>query len=312
MFMQGYGADAYLWSLSEASDDYFYIVNNTVNPAEVKLIDGVQLTQSTDIEITLKGIQGTCENTMQFKIPLTAQPNDNIADAIEVGTGENGPFSNLCATIEAGEPFPPFESCTGQLSWCDEYGTGKNIIEKTVWFYFTPAANQTITFYSTGMDNEIAIYRASTYQDVLSGNYILVGANDDYSDTDYNPRITSIDVSAGQKYWVQVDGSGGGTTGTFYLTMSILSGINDTFLTDEEIKVYPLPAEDIVTIESEAFTGCSAIRVELFDYAGKIVYQGTFSESSGSLQLPVNNLAPGVYLARIFFDGKVTVMKVVR
>ncbi len=312
MFIQAYGADAYLWSLSEASDDYFYIVNNTVNPAEVKLIDGVQLTQSTDIEITLTGIQGTCENTLRFKIPLTAQLNDNIADAIEVGTGENGPFSNLCATIEAGEPFPPFESCTGQLSWCDEYGTGKNIIEKTVWFYFTPAANQTITFYSTGMDNEIAIYRASTYQDVLSGNYTLVGANDDYSDTDYNPRITSIDVSAGQKYWVQVDGSGGGVTGTFYLTMSILSDINDTFLTDEEIKVYPLPAEDIVTIESEAFTGCSAIRIELLDYAGKTVFQGTYSENSGSLQLPVNNLAPGVYLARIFFEGKIAVVKVVR
>ena len=312
MFMQGYGADAYLWSLSEASGDYFHIVNSTVNPAEVKLNDGVQLTQSTDIEIMLTGIQGTCENNLQFKIPLTAQPNDNIADAIEVVTGKNGPFSNKCATIQQGEPVPPFTSCTGQLSWCDEYGTGLNIIENTVWFYFIPAVNQKITFYSTGMDNEIAIYMASTYQDVLSGNYLLVGANDDYSDTDYNPRITSIDVGAGQKYWVQVDGSGGGTTGTFYLTMTVLSGIDDTFLTDEEIKVYPVPAEDMVTIESEAFSGCSAIRVELLDYAGKTVYQGTYSESSGSLKLPVFNLASGVYLARIFFDGKVAVVKVVR
>jgi hypothetical protein len=310
--LQAYGADAYLWSLSEISNDYFYIENNTANPAEVKLNDGVHLTQSTNIEIMLTGIQGTCQNTLQFKIPLTAQTNDNIADATEVTAGTNGPYSNLCATIEDGEPVPPYESCTGQLSWCDEYGTGKNIVEKSVWFYFTPPANQKITFYSTGLDNQIAIYRASTYQDVLSGNYILVGANDDYTDADFNPRITSIDVSAGQKYWVQVDGSGGGVTGTFYLTMSILSGINDAPFTDDEIKVYPLPAEDIVTIESEAFTKCSSVQIELLDYAGRIVSQETFSDNSGSLKFHVNNLASGVYIARIFFDGKIAVVKVVR
>ena len=261
MSFRAYGADAYLWSLSEASDDYFYIENNTANPAEIRLIDGVQLTQSTDIELTLAGLQGTCQSTLPVEIRLEARTNDNIADATEVTASTNGPYSNLCATIEDGEPVPPFDSCTGQLSWCDEYGTGENIVEKSVWFHFTPTANQKITFYSTGLDNQIAIYSASTYQDVLSGNYILVGANDDYTDADYNPRVTSIDVSAGQKYWVQVDGSGGGVTGTFYLTMSILSGINDAPLTDDEIKVYPMPAEDIVTIESRH--SLSALRCKL-------------------------------------------------
>jgi len=272
----------------------------------------VQLNRSADIEIRLTGIQGTCQNTLQFKIPLTAQTNDNIADAIEIFGGTNGPYSNLCATIEENEPVPPFESCTGQLSWCDEYGTGKDIVERSVWFHFTPTANQTITFYSTGMDNQIAIYMASTYQDVLSGNYTLIGANDDYTDADPNPRITSINVNAGQKYWVHVDGSGGGVTGTFYLTLSVQSDINDPSVTDEEIKVYPLPAEDIVTIESRAFTRCSSVRIELIDYAGKTVYQGTYSDSSGSLQVPVYNLASGVYLARIFYDDKVAVVRVAR
>jgi hypothetical protein len=310
--LQAYGADAYLWSLSEASDDYFYIENSTANPAEIKLNNGVSLTQSANIDIMLTGTQGTCQNNLQFKIPLTAQTNDNIADAIEVGSGKNGPYSNLCATIEEGEPVPPFESCTGQLSWCDEYGTGKNIVEKSVWFHFTPTANQTITFYSTGFDNQIAIYRASTYQDVLSGNYTLAGANDDYTDADYNPRITSINVSAGQKYWVQVDGSGGGVTGTFYLNMSVLSGVDDTPLTDEEIKVYPLPAEDIVTIESEAFTRGSSVKIELLDISGRTVCQETFSDISGSLQLSLKNLPSGVYFARIFHDNKVSVVTIVR
>ncbi len=312
MTIRAYGADAYLWSLSDAADDYFHIESSTANPAVVKLNEGVQLTRSADIEIMLTGIQGTCQNALQFKIPLTAQTNDNIADATEISAGTNGPYSNLCATIEENEPVPPFESCTGQLSWCDEYGTGKNIVEKSVWFHFTPTANQTITFYSTGFDNQIAIYRASTYQDVLSGNYTLVGANDDYTDSDYNPRITAMNVLAGQKYWVQVDGSGGGLTGTFSLIMSGQSGINNTPLTDQGIKVYPLPAEDIVTIESEAFTRCSSVKIELLDYAGRKVCQETFSDISGSLQLSLKNLASGVYFARIFYDNKVSVVKVAR
>jgi PKD repeat protein len=310
--LQAYGADAYLWSLSQAADDYFYIENSTANPAEIKLIDGVQLTRSTDIEIILTGIQGTCQNTLQFKIPLTAQANDNIADAIEIGNGKNGPYSNLCATVEEGEPVPPFDSCTGQLSWCDEYGTGKNIVEKSVWFHFTPTVNQTISLYSTGFDDQVAVYRASTYQDVLSGKYTLVGANDDYTDADYNPRITSINVSAGQKYWVQVDGSGGGVTGTFFLNMSVLSGIDDTHLKDEKIKVWPQPAEDIVTFESEAFTPGSPVKIELLDFAGKLICQETFTDISGSLQLSLGNLASGVYFARIFQDNRVSVVKVVR
>jgi hypothetical protein len=312
MFLEAYGADAYLWSLSDASDDYFYIVNNTANPVEIRLIDGVQLTQSTDIEIMLTGIQGTCESLLKTIIPLEAQTNDDIVNAIELKKGPNGPFSNSCATIEPGEPVPPYESCTGQLSWCDEYGTGENIVENSVWFFFNSSANQEVSLYSAGMDNEIAVYRAATWQDILSGNYELVAANDDYTETDYNPKITSMNVNAGQKYWVQIDGSGGGVSGTFYLTLNVLSDINDIQLTGEEIKVYPQPAEDMVKIESVLFSGCDYIRVELFNDRGEKVYQRICDQISGMIQLPLHNLTPGVYFARIFFDNKVTTVKVIK
>jgi hypothetical protein len=94
--------------------------------------------------------------------------------------------------------------------------------------------------------------------------------------------------------------------------MSVLSGVDDTPLTDEEIKVYPLPAEDIVTLESEAFTRGSSVKIELLDYTGRIVCQEIFSDISGSLQLSLKNLASGVYFARIFYDNKVSVVKVAR
>ncbi len=235
----------------------------------VRLNDGVQLNRSADIEIRLTGIQGTCQNTLQFKIPLTAQTNDNIADATEIMQERTGPTPTYAPLLKRMNLFRLLNPVQGSFHGAMNTEQVKNIVEKSVWFHFTPTANQTITFYSTGLDNQIAIYRASTYQDVLSGNYTLVGANDDYTDADYNPRITSINVSAGQKYWVQVDGSGGGVTGTFYLTLSVQSDINDASVSDEEIKVYPLPAEDIVTIESRAFTRCSSVKIELIDYAGR-------------------------------------------
>ena len=309
--IEAYGADAYLWTLSDDADDYFYIENNTLNPAVVKVRDGVELTASTDIELTLTGLQGTCQSLLALSIPLEAQTNDNVMLATPIAIGENGPFSNKCATVQSGEPIPPYDSCTGQLSWCDEYGTGDDIVENSIWFSFTPTVNQKIMLSSMGMDNQVAVYKAASPEDLLAGNYTLIGANDDFTDTDYNARISSMDVEAGLKYLIQVDGSGGGLSGTFYLTLSVLSSAEELSAVSEEIRVYPQPAGDVVTIESAAFAGCREIRVELIDNSGRVICQELFMESSGRLQLFVGNLPPGVYFARIYCGSKVTVTKVV-
>jgi len=309
--VEAYGADAYLWTLSEDSDDKFYIENNTVNPAVIKVRDGVELTESTDIELTITGIQGTCQSLLALSIPLEAQTNDNVMHAAAIAIGENGPFSNKCATVQDGEPIPPYDSCTGQLSWCDEYSTGEDIVENSVWFSFTPEVNQKILLSSMGMDNQIAVYRTASPEDLLAGNYTLIGANDDFTDTDFNARISSMDVEAGRKYLIQVDGSGGGLTGTFYLTLSVLSSTEEPSAVSDEIRVYPQPAGDVVTIESAAFAGCTEVRVELIDNSGRIIRQELFTESSGRLQLVLGELPPGVYFARIYCGSKVTVTKVV-
>jgi hypothetical protein len=308
--LQAYGADAYLWTLSDESDDLFYIVNNTANPAEIKTIEGVTITRSTDIEVTLTGIHGLCQNILNVNIPLEAQSNDNVRNARAITAGASGPFSNSCATIEEGEPIPPYSSCTGQLSWCDEYGTGQDIVERSVWFSYTPEVNQTISISSSGFDNQIAVYSASSASTLLGGNYNLLAANDDFTEANFNPVISSIDVKANQKYWIQVDGSAGGETGTFYLNLSVLSSIEDA-LPDGETRVYPLPADDYVFIESASFDRCSSVRVELADASGRIVLNDTLMPYAGRVQLLLGNLAPGIYMARIFCDGKISVTKIV-
>jgi hypothetical protein len=164
---------------------------------------------------------------------------------------------------------------------------------------------------SMGMDNQVAVYKTDSPEELLAGNYTLIGANDDFSDTDFNARISSIDVEAGRKYLIQVDGSGGGLEGTFYLTLSVLSSAEELSAVSEEIRVYPQPAGDVVTIESAAFAECREIRVELIDNSGRVIFQQLFTGSSGRLQLVPGDLPPGVYFARIFCGSKVTVTKVV-
>ena len=308
--LQAYGADAYLWTLSDKSDDIFHIVNNTVNPVEIKVIDGASISRSTDIEITLTGIHGLCQNLLNVTIPLEAQSNDNARNARAISTGASGPFSNSCATIEDGEPIPPYSDCTGQLSWCNEYGTGQDIVERSVWFSYTPEADQTISISSSGFDNQIAVYSALSASALLAGNYKLLAANDDYTETNFNPVISSLDVKANQKYWIQVDGSAGGAIGTFYLNLSILSSMEEA-PGEGELKVYPIPAVDHVFIESASFGRCSSVRVEVVDTAGRIVLNDTLTPYAGRVQLLLGNLAPGFYMARIFCDGKVTVTKIV-
>ncbi|MRR22920.1 PKD domain-containing protein, partial [bacterium] len=305
--IEAFGADAFQWTLSDNSDDFFYILNNTANPAEIRVIDGIVLSKSTLVELTLIGIQGTCQSVINVAIPLTAQTNDFVKKAITVGTGTSGPFSNLCATVETGEPVPPFTDCTGQLSWCNEYGNGQNIVERSVWFTFTPEVNQTISLSSSGFDNQIAVYSAASATALLEGNYRLEAANDDFTDTNPNPTINSIDVKAGQKYWIQVDGSAGGATGTFYLYLSVLSSTEET-VTGEELIVYPQPAVDFVNIESASFARCASVRAELTDSTGRIIYTDDFAPAGRRLQLPTGSLAQGVYLVRLSCDGKVSVV----
>ena len=310
--LEAYGADAYLWTLADESSNYFYIEDNTTNPAVVKLKAGADISSDKTLSLTVLGTQGSCQNSAIYSIPFTAQSNDNIANAINLTVGKNGIFSNKCATVETGEPAPGAISCTSQLSWCDETLTGVASLDNTVWFCYTPDYDQTTMIYSTGMDNQIAVYKAATYSDVLNGNFQLIGANDDYSVSDFNPKLTSLSLKGKQPYWIQVDGSAGGAIGSFYLYVTVLSGVNDVTGTDAEIKVYPVPACDYVNLESEAFLGVKLVSVDLYNPAGAKLYSETYTEGESKIQLPLSGLPSGIYLADIRYNGKRSTVKIVK
>ncbi len=308
------GAANYKWFLQDESEDLFYIINDTLNPVVLKKHNDSILDSPTDILVKITGTHGSCFDTGMYAYPLIAQNNDNIENAIQIEVGTNGLYSNKCAGIQEDEPEPDHTSCTGQDSWCDEYGTGENIVENSVWFYFIPATNDKLELRSEGFDNQIAVYEADTYEDVLAGDYAIVGANDDYTSFDYNPYIEEIEVTTGNTYWVQVDGSAGGTHGNFYLYLDE-SKITSTSYQPAEtlVKIYPQPAEEYITLESNSFTTAGFIDVSIYNLSGLEVYSAAYrSLNRHVIDIKTSDWSPGIYVIRLVCDDKISSAKIVK
>ena len=237
-----------------------------------------------------------CSVDTSYSLTLYRQFNDSIATAIEIFEGKNGEYSNFCAGIEDSEPIPPFTSCTGQDSWCDEYGTGEDIIENSVWFYFVPKVSGTYKLSSEGMDNQIAVYQAANPDDLFSGNYTLVGANDDITATDYNPVIEKLILMEDSIYWIQVDGSAGGAEGKFFLYMEFLRFLSTgESISGGEMRVFPQPAGDQVTVEWEIPAYRSKMNVQIFDSTGRIIYNNIYDSEQGKFEVNTRDWSRGLY-----------------
>ena len=225
--------------------------------------------------------------------------------------GKTNIYSNICATVEAGEPEPPAYSCTTQYSWCDEYGTGENIVEHSVWFRFVAAPQGHITVSSTGFDNELALYDASSYADILNHNYTILAANDDRSTTDFNPLLKAVPVTPGKTYWIQVDGSGGGLQDNFYLQLTALVVTDVPGTKESEFVVYPQPAGDMVYVKGDALQ-TAPLHLRIYSLVGVVVEDETQSPSNGILTINTKAWDKGVYILKIGSGDKEFVTRIIK
>ncbi|MBN1159279.1 MAG: hypothetical protein JXA61_07845 [Bacteroidales bacterium] len=298
------GATSYSWSLSEETMQNFFLRDTASSVNAIYAMYEDLSDTISGIVIVLKGYHGNCADTTQILYPLIRQTNDDIADALRLETGRNGPFSNECATIQEFEPVPPHYSCTDQLSWCNE--TGVDIVSNSVWFYFIAPASGIISMSSEGFDNEIAIYKADAFQDILTGKYTIIAANDDRTEIDYNPYIKNASVIPQKVYWVQVDGSGGGSVGTFFLELDdeqVISGYQD--VTASSLNLYPQPAGEMITVESSEFLQAHDLMLEVYTVAGNRIYNTRVKGPAESrLLIPTGDWDHGVYFIRIHIDGR--------
>ena len=179
-------------------------------------------------------------------------PNDDMCDAMMIAPGGRvATHSNHLATAETGEPAPnESEDCYSQTAktWCIEGG-----VQNSLWYYFYGPQTGIASLRSSGMDNQMAIYRADTCTAILK--QYLIAANDDYSPTELAATLEAVAVTPGAKYYLQIDGSFGGSKGTyelyFYAYPVGLDEIPAESCSSPMVQVYPNPGRDIFNIRAE-------------------------------------------------------------
>jgi PKD repeat protein len=294
-------AEQYVWS-GEGPNNDRGLVSSSGNTAQVTY-DGE--TEDT-LSFYVTGTTGQCSDSDSIQVVFTLGPeNDDVCDAIEITAGMNGPFSNQYATVQENEPIPDTtgtDPCNEPMKWCPENG-----LQHTVWFKFVmPSDTGTISFITSGLDTQIALYEAaSECSDIISGDYTLLAANDDYfgEDDDYAAAIMDLeDLQKGRTYWLQMDGSAGGVEGEFNIEIKGTAvGVDDPKLYHEgNLQVYPNPSSGRFNIvfRNKIFRD---IQLEVYSLSGKRIYNEKVPKmginENHTLTIPESQA--GIYLLRV-------------
>lgn len=284
----------------------------------------------TDYYILVHGFGSAKGN---FDLSLTCSPvtsNDNICSAQSLTLGTATPFNNMCATVEQGEPSPgagtAASSCSSLDGWC-AFETG---IQATVWFTFVAPASGSVSISSSFDgpfgDTQLALWASNGG---CSGTLTEVAANDDTPFPsgfgDFSSYIVgACGLTAGQTYYVQVDGFNG-QMGTGTILVSDAGGAKvlvchkrprKSDITNE-ISVCALPAH---LAHGDAIGACASFKTDetvvieegLFEsfvnaypnpFSDKTTIEFTVAEDSKRAVLSVYNLSG--QLVAVLFDKEI-------
>jgi PKD repeat protein/V8-like Glu-specific endopeptidase len=313
-----HGAENFQWTILPDTLLTYVDMHENNEQLVISKNENSSIDSTVEAYVVSIGSHGWCTDAVIINLSLVEPYNDLIQNAQELQFGINGPFSNKCAGIQENEPVPPFGDCNTQLSWCDEYGTGENIVEKSIWYTFTGPSSGVVSIETRGFDNQIAVYEADRYQDIISGNnqlYEVIAANDDYNSDDYSATIEQISVTPGKKYWVQVDGSGGGKAGIFTIKMkaSPLTANAVHMSLTGNLSIYPNPASDEVYIDfsKDVIDINEPVSVNITALDGKTVYSQLLNNLREKVKVDVKNLESGIYFIRVYNEQKYFIGKLV-
>ncbi|MCK5462513.1 MAG: T9SS type A sorting domain-containing protein, partial [Bacteroidales bacterium] len=232
-------------------------------------------------------------------------PNDDMCDAMLIGPGGRVTTqSNHLATAEDGEPAPDeSEDCYSQTAktWCIEGG-----VQNSLWYYFYGPETGIASLRSSGMDNQMAIYRADTCTEIYK--HSLIAANDDYSPTELAATLEAVPVIPGAKYYLQIDGSFGGAQGTyelhFYAYDVGLDEIRAKTSGGSIIQVYPNPGRGIFNILAEGVQS-PKVDIILYNLNGQALQRKSVTNNQGmiSIRMDLSMYASGIYQL-LLIDGK--------
>jgi len=144
-----------------------------------------------------------------------------------------------------------------------------------------------------------------------------LAANDDYvGNLDYAATIPSlIGYETGDTLWLQVDGSYGGVTGIFSITLNDfrLSNIEDEpYIADvSNIQIYPNPNNGNFIIEINGPVD-DQVYIDLISVSGNIIFSKEFNNVQSPIFTDINldDAYRGIYLVRITTNNSVITRKI--
>lgn len=266
-----------------SSDTLFLTLNASAN-----------LTKSFDTWIKVVGTNGLCTASDSLLLHIMIQPNDNIANAARLHLGRNTGYSNKCATVEKNEPHPS-SSCSEKNSWCPNPSGKYSVLNNSIWFTFVAPSNGLININTSGFDDQIAVYDASSYSSILFGNnsqYTILAANDNRSSTDNTAMIENLALDPGKQYWLQVDGD---NSAYGDIVIDLLSN---------SLEVFPNPSKGIFSLLiSNQDPGIASVVVSDLNGRKLFTQQYNVNINSNKFNIDLSGYSKGIYLVNIRING---------
>jgi PKD repeat protein len=269
------GATNYIFGLERPDKIEYRIVSDSIF---LSLLSAEKKNGSFNSWLKVTGTQGACISKDSIEMKISAPVNDDIENAIHLKPGRNTAYSNFCASVEPNEAAPSIHP-----------------LLNTIWFSFLGPSNGIINIDTHGFNDRIAVYKADSYSDLISGfkpSYTLLATNDDRSDTDNSSFIGKLSVDPYKMYWLQVDGSSG-STGSCVID-----------LWSNSIEVFPNPTSGefkvIVSTDEEVNA-----EMKIISTSGKDLYSNKLnvSKENNSFTFNISSYPAGLYYIVVSMKG---------
>lgn len=129
-----------------------------------------------------------------------------------------------------------------------------------------------------------------------------VGKGEYYITPDLNETTT---------YWVEVSNACGSTNSRSATITTTITGITESATKGFEVRTYPNPVRNKLTVESEQFK-IQGSNVFLYDFYGRQIFEKYIPAGSESLEIDISRLVSGIYFCRITSNDYNVVRKIIK
>ncbi len=306
----------YAVGTSTGGTDIINWTNNSLNQSFTET--GLSLTVGTTYYVSVKAINGAgLESTIISSDGQTLQSGSipPIAD-----------FTSPNTFICQGEGITFNNTSTNAINFLWDFGNGTTSTDINPTVYYTNNGTYTVTL--TAYNGTLSDQTTQTVNINLSSpplpNFTTSSPAIYPNTTIY---FTNNSQNANTYYWDFGDGNNSSDTnpwhayssiGTYTVTLTASNGIcSDSSVTqiveiatnvglsesqaNHQIVVFPNPFNDVITINAPPNT--EMVNVQIFDAAGKIVYQNSINQKQQTINL--NHLSNGYYIIELNFNHKI-------